>query len=85
VCREADNKCDSQLEYNRHYVSTDPKQCMLIDYVCPQQTTQFGNQCGCGCEQDSSCPRYVDCMPGPSVSDPLCAADSRCPYTVRAL
>ncbi len=85
LCKYADGKCDPSVEFNRNYVATDPKQCMVIDYICPSQTSMFSNDCGCGCEQDSTCPRYVDCMPGPSVSNPLCAADGRCPYTIRAL
>jgi hypothetical protein len=74
--------CNPAAEYNRNYVGSSPSQCAVIDFVCPAYTTYFSNQCGCGCEQDASCPQYVDCMPGGPV-DPLCASNN-CPYTLRA-
>lgn len=77
--------CNPDAEYNRNYVSTDPQQCQVIDYACPANTTYFGNDCGCGCEQASSCPPSVDCMPGPGTQDPLCTQTGQCPYTIRAL
>jgi hypothetical protein len=79
--------CDPANEPNRHYVSTEARQCQLIDYACPEQTKMFGNDCGCGCEQAGTCPSFVDCAPRPlpSPSDPLCGDRDSCPYTVRAL
>jgi hypothetical protein len=79
--------CDPKSEPNRHYVSTEPRKCQLIDYACPEQTRMFGNDCGCGCEQAGTCPSFVDCAPQPlpSPSDPLCGDRDSCPYTVRAL
>ena len=79
--------CTPGAEYNRNYVGSSPDQCALIDFICPANTTYFANGCGCGCEQDASCPEFVDCMPGPGTPDPLCGVEGaqRCPYTVRAL
>lgn len=79
--------CNPDAEYNRHYVSTDPLQCQVIDIECTGSTTYFANDCGCGCEQDASCPPSVDCMPGSGTSDPLCTQEGQlqCPYTIRAL
>ena len=77
--------CNPSTEFNRHYVATSPSQCAVIDYSCQTNTTMFGNACGCGCQQDSSCPQYVDCMPGTGTSDPLCSDLTRCPYSTRAL
>ena len=85
VCSHGESSCNPESDYNRHYVSTDPNQCMVIDYMCPEETKPFSGPCGCGCEQDSNCPAYVDCMPGPTTSNPLCASDGRCPYTIRAM
>ncbi len=31
------------------YVSRDPEECMAILYLCPEGSTQFFNECGCGC------------------------------------
>lgn len=77
--------CNPSTEFNRHYAGTSPSQCQVIDYACPANTTMFSNTCGCGCQQDASCSQYVDCMPGPGTSNPLCSDSSRCPYTLRAL
>ncbi len=75
--------CDPSKEWWRKYVSKDPAQCMLIDYICEPNTTSFGNECGCGCQQDPSCPEYVDCMP-PTPCD-IDQIHEDCPYTVIAL
>jgi hypothetical protein len=75
--------CDPTAEWYRHYVATSPSQCELIDYECPANTTYFGNDCGCGCEQDRSCPQWFDCMEG-SACDPV-AIKQKCPYSGIAL
>ncbi|MBW2735005.1 MAG: hypothetical protein JRH20_21705 [Deltaproteobacteria bacterium] len=71
--------CDPKSEWYRDYVSTDPEQCKVIKYSCPVNTTYFSNTCGCGCEQDASCPQWVNCMP-PAPCD-VDALRERCPYT----
>lgn len=75
--------CDPSAEYNRSYVGSSPAECALIDFMCPPNTTYFGNACGCGCEQASTCPEWVDCMPGPGTLNPLCTTEGHamCPYT----
>ncbi len=76
--------CDPAAETNRReYVSTDPVECALIDYLCVESTRTFNNDCGCGCEQSADCPDWIDCMPG--SADAACADleafAARCPYT----
>ncbi len=75
--------CSPMEEYYRHYVSTTPETCLLIDYSCPAGTRYFGNDCGCGCEQPTSCPEWVNCQPGQDRVSALCNSEE-CPYTVRA-
>jgi hypothetical protein len=77
-------QCNPATEYNRHYAATSTTACMVIDFACQSQTNAFFNECGCGCEQASSCPEWVDCMPGPVTLNPLCSNDN-CPFTLRAL
>jgi hypothetical protein len=74
--------CDPDTEHDRNYVSESVEGCMVIRYTCVEYTVPFSNACGCGCEQDASCPELVDCMPGPDPR-PGCSADelARCPYT----
>lgn len=69
--------CDPAKEWWRNYVATDPKTCMVIDYACPEYTTGFQNECGCGCEQDKSCPQFIDCMPPKDCTDLV----KKCPYS----
>lgn len=72
--------CDPAKEPNRKYIGSSPAQCMLIKYACETGTTGFSNECGCGCEQPSDCPSFINCMPGPGV--PSCAPErTRCPLT----
>jgi hypothetical protein len=83
-CRDVE--CDPDTEYNRQYVAMDPGTCALIDYSCPEYTTHFANDCGCGCEQDASCPRYFNCQPGPDPQ-PECSEEriARCPFSPIAI
>lgn len=82
-CKRASTDCDPETEYNRNYVA-DAEGCKLIKFACQTNTTMFSNACGCGCEQDSTCPEFVDCMPGPGTRSPLCSNTS-CPFTIRAM
>lgn len=82
-CTKVACQCDPSKEWWRDYVSTDPEQCKLIDYICPPNTGGFTNDCGCGCEQDASCPQYFDCKP-PSPCD-VAAIMAECPYSVIGL
>ncbi|MGC4087148.1 MAG: hypothetical protein QM756_04440 [Polyangiaceae bacterium] len=80
-----DSACDPDTEYNRHYVARSRESCALIDFACSAETSYFGNDCGCGCEQDPSCPQTVNCQPrsdGVELS-PLCADKLSCPFTQR--
>lgn len=82
-CKRASTSCDPEAEYNRKYVA-DATGCQTIRFTCEANTTMFSNACGCGCEQDSTCPEFVDCMPGPGTRSPLCSNTS-CPFTLRAM
>lgn len=82
-CTKIACACDPDKEWWRKYVSKDPAQCMVIDYMCEPNTKAFNNDCGCGCEQDPSCPEYVDCMP-PTPCD-MDKIHEDCPYTIIAL
>jgi hypothetical protein len=75
-------ECDPETEHDREYIGASPTACAVIFYGCPEHTTMFSNDCGCGCEQDASCPEFVDCMPG-GDPNPGCSSEerARCPYT----
>lgn len=81
-CTDLDCPCDPAKEWWRSYVAKSPDECAVIDYVCQKNTTGFSNACGCGCEQDESCPQYIDCMP----PAPNCEADhEKCPFSMLAM
>ena len=64
------------------YVGNSVVECADIDFDCPTNTTFFENDCGCGCEQDPSCPNMVNCKP--TSTDPACSDpefSKKCPYT----
>jgi hypothetical protein len=82
LCQKKEGSCDPDDEPDRNYVGESPGNCTLIDYTCPEHTMSFGNDCGCGCEQPSECPDFVNCAPGGTI-DPLCDSDE-CPYTDKA-
>jgi hypothetical protein len=78
-CTKRACTCNPDNEPNRKYLG-DAETCMRIRYACDTNTTPFSNSCGCGCEQDSTCPEWINCMPGPGVTD--CAAErARCPLS----
>ncbi len=72
--------CNPANEPNNKYVGNSPAQCAVIRFACEPGTTYFSNACGCGCQQPSDCPSFINCMPGPRPTN--CAAErARCPYT----
>jgi hypothetical protein len=77
-CTKIACACDPTAEWWRDYVGTSPQQCATILYACPEHTTPFSNSCGCGCEQDASCPQWFDCKP-PAPCDPDLL--EKCPYS----
>lgn len=86
VCQKPSSECSPASEYNREYVAESPEQCATLRYACDEGTTSFSNECGCGCEQPSACPEYVDCMPSIDPTDPvhrLCSDSTECPLTPR--
>ncbi len=66
-------------EPGKHYVGKSAAQCAVMDFACGPNTSYFANQCGCGCQQDPSCPERYDCMDGSPPCDP--AELARCPLT----
>lgn len=79
-CTKVGCACDPQKEWWRHYVALSPSECAVIDYGCPENTKGFENACGCGCEQDASCPPTIDCLPPTDCSDLV----KKCPYSAVA-
>jgi hypothetical protein len=74
--------CDPAAEvHRREYLAPGPGPCVIV-LRCMGTTTAFSNACGCGCEQDPSCPEWFDCQPSPDV--PPCdtaAIKMKCPYS----
>ena len=84
ACTEKACVCNPSTEWSKKYLSTDPKTCAAADFACPTNTKLFGNDCGCGCQQDPYCPEWIDCMPGPQTTS--CADQmAKCPYSKVAL
>ena len=79
ACTDIACACNPATEWYRDYVSTDPDECALIDYACPDNTVAFVNECGCGCEQNSECPEWFSCMP-PAQCD-VEQIEKDCPYS----
>lgn len=84
TCLKTSVVCDRAAEYNRRYQYADTTACQTANITCPSNTTVFKNACGCGCEQSATCPQWVDCMPGGTLS-PMCSDSTNCPFTLRAL
>ncbi|HWP07486.1 MAG TPA: hypothetical protein VNN72_17160, partial [Polyangiaceae bacterium] len=82
----SDDTCSATpgKEPNRHYDPTG--MCQPQGDYCPEYTSPFHNDCGCGCEQDVTCPPTIDCSPGPEPN-PNCTEEAlaQCPYSTRAL
>ncbi|WP_437688806.1 hypothetical protein [Sorangium sp. So ce176] len=79
ACTERYCGCDPSSEWWRQYVSTSLEACATIDFACTGGLTSVLNECGCGCEQDPSCPPSFDCKP-PQACD-LDEIQGRCPYS----
>jgi hypothetical protein len=79
-CTEALCSCYPEKEWNRHYAGLSAADCASIDYACPANTVAFSAaDCGCGCEQDSDCPAWIDCEPGANNGCEMLKA--QCPYS----
>jgi hypothetical protein len=83
VCTKKACQCNPAAEIRqREYIGKSSAECAAIRFSCPDNTTPFANSCGCGCEQDPSCPDWFDCQPSPGV--PPCdtaAIKLKCPYS----
>jgi hypothetical protein len=67
-------------EPNRNYVARSPETCAVIRFYCPEGSWYFASECGCGCEQDQSCPHPIDCKPPTDCSELI----ERCPLSTIA-
>ena len=77
-CTEMACPCNPSKEWWRNYIGKSPQDCMAIKYACAENTTAFSNACGCGCEQDPSCPQTINCMPPAPNCD---AMKKKCPLS----
>jgi hypothetical protein len=63
VCVDPDAQKKPKCDYkdpNLSYVSRDPKECPAILFRCPEGSTAFFNDCGCGCKNLSGACNYED-------------------------
>ena len=79
VCTTKSCACDASTEWWRDYASTDLAECAVIFIGCPENTIGFDNACGCGCEQDKTCPETFDCKPPKSCD--VADIKKKCPYS----
>lgn len=73
--------CNPDKEWWRKYALLDEQKCWAAKIICPAGTAFFTNSCGCGCEQDTSCPEVLDCEPPVDCT----ALRMECPYSDVAL
>jgi len=52
-------KCDDE-DPNLSYVSRDPNECPALLFKCPEGSTAFFNDCGCGCQTTTRACNYED-------------------------
>ncbi len=77
--------CNRDEDHNLRYAHRLVALCEGLTLECPENTSQFLNECGCGCQQDESCPAFVNCSPSAEGDrDPMCDDRSICPLTSRA-
>ncbi|MGC4069752.1 MAG: hypothetical protein QM784_34855 [Polyangiaceae bacterium] len=93
TCTSNPCTCDPAKEPWRNYVLDSRANCEVARMICPTGSTYFANDCGCGCEQKSSCPSIYDCTvsasspveEGTSVSEvepcPPADVQENCPFT----
>jgi hypothetical protein len=60
TCLHQETGCNPETEYNREYLFAT---CETIDWggCTIPNTKMFENECGCGCEQDPTCPAHLGC------------------------
>jgi hypothetical protein len=85
VCSDLTVKCALQGDYWHNYVASTAADCAAIRFTCPAHTTYFVNSCGCGCEQNLACPRYLICRGDATSPDqatcPPTEQIAACPYS----
>jgi hypothetical protein len=63
ICVAPDTQKPPRCDYkdpNLSYVSRDPNQCAAILFKCPEGSTAFFNDCGCGCKSSTTACSYDD-------------------------
>lgn len=63
VCIDPNDPKKPQCDYsdpNMSYVSRDPNECPAILFQCPEGSTAFFNDCGCGCQTTAKTCNYED-------------------------
>lgn len=84
ACTDKACVCMPDREPYRKYAGTSPDACKAVDFSCPEDTTPFTNDCGCGCEESDECPNSFDCSS--EAKDTMTsncdqALMARCPYS----
>jgi hypothetical protein len=54
ICVDPDKstkpQCEEEQDPRLSYILRDPDECLAIDVRCPEGSTAFFNDCGCGCQ-----------------------------------
>ena len=73
-CTEINCPCKPEAEWWRRYVARSQQECAVIDFDCSSYTTNFSNECGCGCEQEVRCAEYI--------TDTIPEFRALCPFSI---
>jgi hypothetical protein len=63
ICIDPNDEKKPRCDYNdpnMSYVSRDPNECPAILFKCPEGSTAFFNDCGCGCQTTTKTCNYED-------------------------
>ncbi len=84
-CSNAACACNRAQEWWRQYSAMSPAACASSRYTCPTNTTSFSNDCGCGCEEPTTCAQYLNCIPGAGSGCDMAQAKVDCPFILFAI
>jgi len=76
-------RCQPGVDKNYVYAAF-AEDCPTFSIYCPQGSSPFTDECGCGCAQPEDCPDGVNCMPTTGSISHLCNTSTQCPFTERA-
>jgi hypothetical protein len=60
ICIKEKKKPACDKEPGQKYISRDPTECTLINFICVEGYTPFFNECGCGCQKTKHACDYND-------------------------